>query len=95
MSEVLLVGLITVGGSLAVCFINNIFQNKKVITEIKTEIKIGNELQAYKIEELDKKVEKHNKVIERVFLLEKADEVEKEQIKVINHRIEDLESYHK
>lgn len=42
-----------------------------------------------------KKVEKHNQVIDRVYKLEQADAVEEEEIKVINHRISDLEQYHK
>ena len=36
------------------------------------------------IEQLEKKVEKHNSVVERTYLLE-------EKVKVANHRIEDLE----
>ena len=38
------------------------------------------------ISELEKKVEKHNKVMERTFVLE-------EQIKVVNHRLSDLEAF--
>ncbi len=49
------------------------------------------ELTRYKIEELTKKVEKHNQVIERVYKLEQADAVHNEEIKVANHRISDLE----
>ena len=49
----------------------------------------------YRIEQLEKKVDRHNNVIERVYLLEKADAVEEEEIKVINHRLSDLEQYHK
>ncbi len=58
-------------------------------------IVVSSKLTNYRIEQLEKKVEKHNQVIERVYKLEKADEVEKEKIKVIDHRIEDLESFHK
>lgn len=46
---------------------------------------------AYRIEQLERKVDKHNSVIERTFKLEEAEAVQNEQIKVINHRIEDLE----
>lgn len=49
----------------------------------------------YRIEQLEKKVEKHNKVIERVYVLEKDKAVFEEELKVANHRIEDLEGYHK
>lgn len=51
----------------------------------------ANRLTNYKIEELRKEVEKHNKVVERVYNLEKGAEVTEEKIKVANHRIEDLE----
>lgn len=51
----------------------------------------ANRLTNYKIEELRKEVEKHNKVVERVYNLEKGAEVIEEKIKVANHRIEDLE----
>ena len=51
----------------------------------------ANKLTNYRIEQLDKKVDKHNTVIERTFKLEEAQAVLTEQIKVANHRIEDLE----
>ena len=41
---------------------------------------------------LEGKQDKHNSVIERQFLLEKKEEVNEEQIKVVNHRIKDLEA---
>ena len=46
---------------------------------------------AYRIEQLEHKVNKHNSIIERTYKLEKDESVIEEQIKVINHRIEDLE----
>ena len=49
----------------------------------------------YRIEQLEKKMDKHNKVIERVYILEKEKAVFEEELKVANHRIEDLEGYHK
>ena len=49
----------------------------------------------YRIEQLEKKVEKHNNVVERVYILEKHEAVMGEEIKVANHRIDDLEAYHK
>lgn len=45
----------------------------------------------YRLEQLESKVDKHNSVIERVYELEKSSNVMQEQIKVANHRIEDLE----
>lgn len=44
----------------------------------------GLKLMSYRIEQLEKKVDKHNNFAERMPVIE-------EQIKVINHRIEDLE----
>ena len=45
----------------------------------------------YRLEQLEKKVDKHNTVIERTFKLEEGQAVIQEQIKVVNHRITDLE----
>ncbi|MCD8280754.1 MAG: hemolysin XhlA family protein [Enterocloster citroniae] len=45
----------------------------------------------YRIEQLEKKVDKHNTVIERTYKLEETQAVIQEQIKVVNHRIGDLE----
>lgn len=44
----------------------------------------GMKLMSYRIEQLEKKVDKHNNFAERIPVVE-------EQIKVANHRIEDLE----
>lgn len=48
-------------------------------------------LTTYRIEQLEKKVDKHNNVIERVFRLEDNDRLLEEKISVANHRIADLE----
>ena len=52
----------------------------------------ANKLTNYRIEQLEKKVEKHNRVVERVYILEKNEAVMEEEIKVANHRIDDLEN---
>ena len=54
----------------------------------------SNNLMKYKIEELAKKVEKHNEVIERTFGIEKRLDVIDEKILVANHRLKDLEESH-
>lgn len=54
---------------------------------IMTSTKLSN----YRIEQLEKKVDKHNTVIERTFRLEEGQAVMQEQLKVANHRIADLE----
>lgn len=55
----------------------------------------ANRLTNYRIKELEKRVEKHNNVVERMYKLEKIVqahiELSCEQIKVANHRISDLE----
>lgn len=55
----------------------------------------ANKLTNYRIEQLEKRVEKHNRVVERVYILEKNEAVMEEEIKVANHRIDDLEQFHK
>ncbi len=47
-------------------------------------ILVSSKLTNYRIEQLEKKVDKHNRFAERMPVVE-------EQIKVINHRLEDLE----
>ena len=46
----------------------------------------------YRLQQLEKKVDKHNTVIERTYALEKRADVMDEKIKVANNRIADLES---
>ena len=46
----------------------------------------------YRLQQLEKKVDKHNTVIERTYALEKRADVIIEKINVANHRIADLES---
>lgn len=76
MSETIIVALLSLAGTL----IGSLFG-----------ILAANKLVVYRIEQLEKKVEKHNNVLERVYVLEKDDAVIKEDLKVVNHRIEDLE----
>lgn len=76
METEVIVSLITLAGSALGTFVG-------IITSAK--------LTTYRIEQLEKKVDKHNTVIERTFKLEEAQAVMQEQIKVANHRIGDLE----
>ncbi len=46
----------------------------------------------YKLEELTKQVNEHNKLIDRTYKLEEITAIHDEKIKVANHRIDDLES---
>ena len=45
----------------------------------------------YRLQELEKKVDKHNQVIERTYALEERAGLLEERVKVANHRIDDLE----
>lgn len=67
---------VSAGVTLLICIVQ---QNKtKVLLE-------------YKLNELTKKVDKHNNLVERMYKVEKENEVSNEKIKVANHRIDDLE----
>lgn len=76
MTDTILVALMSFGGTLIGTFGGIITSNK---------------LMNYRIEQLEKKVEKHNNVVERVFRLEDTDRLLEEKIKVANNRISDLE----
>lgn len=80
MSEVIIVAILSLVGTIVGSFGGIVTANKLV---------------TYRIEQLEKKVEKHNNVIERVYQLEKQEAVMDEELKVANHRIDDLEGYHK
>ena len=79
MSETIIVAILSLIGTLAGSLLGIVAANKLVI---------------YRIEQLEKKVEKHNNVLERVYDLEKSEAVINEEIKVVNHRIDDLENNH-
>lgn len=51
----------------------------------------ANKLTNYRIQKLEEKVEKHNKVVERVYQLETLDKVIEERLEVVNEKIERLE----
>lgn len=46
---------------------------------------------AYRLEQLEKKQDKHNQLIERTYVLEEKTGLLEERVKVANHRIDDLE----
>lgn len=78
--ETVFAAVISGAVTLAVCLITNHAQAEKTRA-----------LLDYRLTELEKKVDKHNHIVERTFRLEGDMEVVHEQIKVANHRIEDLE----
>ncbi len=52
---------------------------------------VSSRLTQYRLEQLEKKVQAHNSLIERTYRLEERTELQEEKIKVANHRIDDLE----
>lgn len=82
--ETIISGIISAGAAIIVCMITQTTQARK--TEA---------LLSYKLDELTKRVDKHNNVIERTYKLEEQAAVHEEQIKVANHRIDDLEEANK
>jgi hypothetical protein len=73
--------IITGGLSLAGTLVGSYFSQRKTTALI-----------AYRLEQLEEKVNKHNNLIERMYTLEKKCEVLDEKLRVSNHRIDDLES---
>lgn len=89
MNTTLLASLISAGAALVVCLINNHFTRME--SEKKHEANIM--LISYRLEQLEKKVDIHNNVIDRTYELEKRADVAEEKIKVANNRITDLEKH--
>lgn len=56
---------------------------------------VSSKLTQYRIEQLEKKVEKHNNLVERMYNLEERfdthEKLYEEKFKVANHRLDDLE----
>ena len=48
-------------------------------------------LVAYRLEQLEQKVNKHNNLVERTYALEESVALMDERVKVANYRIEDIE----
>ena len=76
MTEGIIIALITGGLAVFSNVIIVVFNNSKTL---------------YRIEQLEKKQDKHNQLIERVYECESNIELQEERIKVANHRIDDLE----
>jgi hypothetical protein len=76
MSENIVIALIAFAGTL----IGSYFAQRRTIA-----------LVVYRLEQLEKKVDKHNSVVERTYKLEQDFCLMDEKIRVANHRISDLE----
>lgn len=84
MTESILVALITGSLSLMGVIISSRASSKKTEQQIQTSMAVTDT----KLDELTREVRMHNHFAQRMPVVE-------EQIKVINHRIGDLEQYHK
>lgn len=76
MSETIIVAIISLVGTL---FGSYLAQRKTTA------------LVVYRLDELEKKVDKHNNLIERMYKVEERQSVQEKELKVVNHRIKDLE----
>ncbi|MEI3530067.1 MAG: hypothetical protein V8Q75_03205 [Bacilli bacterium] len=84
MNEAIICSIITGGLAFAGVIVTNMNSNKKVVSDIKLEVTKNQAITDTKIEELTREVREHNNFAKRMPVVE-------EQIKVINHRIKDLE----
>lgn len=75
-SETIIVAALSLLGTLAGAYLGN---------------RKSTALIAYRLEQLEAKVSKHNEVVERTYKLEEAEALLEERVRVANHRIEDLE----
>ena len=76
MSESVLVAILALIGTLVGSFSGIIAANKLI---------------NYRLQQLESKVQAHNNLIDRTYKLETEAEVFREQMKVVNHRLKDLE----
>ena len=84
MSEAIIVALITGSLSLAGVVVSNLATARKNASVLQTQQAVTDT----KIEDLTREVRAHNHFAQRMPVVE-------EQIKVINHRISDLEAFHR
>lgn len=83
----ILTALISAGGAILVCVLNNRAQANRAQQENAKRQAIIE----LKIDQLSERVNKHNNLIERTYKLEELTALQEEKIKVANHRIDDLE----
>lgn len=87
MTEAIITGIVAI----VVCMINNAFQQKRADKQHNTTVA----LIEYKLDQLTHKVDLHNNAVERLYEVERKLDVDEERISVANHRIDDLEQFHK
>lgn len=85
MSEAIVVALITGGLALVGAVVTTVITSNTTLKKTETKIQISQAVTDEKITELTREVREHNNFAKRMPVVE-------EQIKVINHRISDLEN---
>ena len=78
MTEAIIVALMGLAGTLAGSYLAN---------------RKSTALIAYRLEQLEQKVSKHNNLVERTYALEESVALMDERVRVANHRIADLEGH--
>ena len=78
MTETVIVALLSLAGTLAGAYWGN---------------RRSAALVAYRLEQLEQKVNKHNNLVERTYALEESVALMDERVRVANHRIADLEGH--
>lgn len=98
MIEAIITGVVAI----IVCMVNNAWQSKRADKQHQATIAAAEKqhdttikLIEYKLDRLTHKVELHNNAVERLYEVERKLCIDEEKISVANHRIEDLEQYHK
>lgn len=91
MSDIVIVALISGGASIIVgglTLIGVLTSNNRANKDIQTKLELAQAVTDTKIETLTEEVREQNNFAKRMPVVE-------EQVKVINHRIKNLEAYHK
>lgn len=88
MTEGIIIALITGGMALLGTIVSSRATASKVSQTLMQNLSTSNAVMETRMDELTREVRAHNNFAQRMPVVE-------EQIKVINHRIEDLEQYHK
>lgn len=80
--------LISAAAAIMVCIINSKAQNKKFMAELDKK----DAIQEFRIKELEKKVDKHNNLIERTYILERDESVMEERLSNVEKQLDLLHS---
>ena len=83
MNDAIIVALISAAASIAGSIASMMVSARKAKQQA--------DLTLYRIDQLERKVQQHNNLVERTYRLEETAHLYDEKIKVVNHRIQDLE----